>query len=228
LEALDSVYLTYQVPHPLDVLLPTDVLSKYQRVFTFLLRLTRGTWTHFCFTPSINRHSAESVCRALYRMTRSASEPLFPTLNRHRALLDLARFGVHTFVSALAAYAYDTAVRRQFDAFLADVATHAAHALGTTGTDSRFADVFALAEYHSAVLDDVLSACLLRSNQRAAGARVQRCLELVLELSVLMGRRRLGHIEEYQAAPELEAVWQKFQTEKRRLVRRTGAASSSG
>lgn len=35
--------MDYKPPHPLDVIITPDVLSKYQRVFAFLLRLLRGT-----------------------------------------------------------------------------------------------------------------------------------------------------------------------------------------
>jgi hypothetical protein len=40
--ALDFLYLDYKVPHPLQALIPTAVLSKYQRIFALLLRLMRG------------------------------------------------------------------------------------------------------------------------------------------------------------------------------------------
>lgn len=40
--ALDFLYLDYKVPQPLQALIPTAVLSKYQRMFALLLRLTRG------------------------------------------------------------------------------------------------------------------------------------------------------------------------------------------
>ena len=43
--ALDFLYLDYKVPHPLQALIPTAVLSKYQRIFALLLRLMRGEST---------------------------------------------------------------------------------------------------------------------------------------------------------------------------------------
>lgn len=75
-----------------------------------------------------------------------------------------------------------------------------------------FADVFSLAEHHSRVLDDVLSACLLRSGQKAVGDLLRQCMELVLELGVLAGELRDGHAEEYEAALALEEVWARFRT----------------
>jgi hypothetical protein len=34
--------MDYKLPPPLDVVITADVLSKYQRVFSFILRLLRG------------------------------------------------------------------------------------------------------------------------------------------------------------------------------------------
>ena len=40
--ALDFLYMDYKPPRPLEVLISFDILSKYQRMFTFILRLLRG------------------------------------------------------------------------------------------------------------------------------------------------------------------------------------------
>lgn len=40
--ALDFLYMDYQPPGPLSVLIPPTTLSKYHRLFTFCLRLIRG------------------------------------------------------------------------------------------------------------------------------------------------------------------------------------------
>lgn len=40
--ALDFLYMEYQPPRPLRILVGSDVLSKYQRIFAFNLRLLRG------------------------------------------------------------------------------------------------------------------------------------------------------------------------------------------
>ena len=59
--------------------------------------------------------------------------------------------------------------------------------LARLSTPVTFADVFELADAHSDMMDDVLSACLLRSNQWMAGDALQGCTELALELCVLAG-----------------------------------------
>ncbi len=45
--ALDFLYMDYKPPHPLEVLITPEILAKYQRIFTFLLRLTRGDAVSF-------------------------------------------------------------------------------------------------------------------------------------------------------------------------------------
>ena len=40
--ALDFLYMDYKPPRPLEILISSDILSKYQRMFTFILRLLRG------------------------------------------------------------------------------------------------------------------------------------------------------------------------------------------
>jgi len=77
-------------------------------------------------------------------------------------------------------------------------------------TPGTFTDVFELADAHSDVMDDVLSACLLRSSQRTAGDALRGCMETALELCVLAGERRRGRVEEYAAVPLLEKIHASF------------------
>ncbi|KAJ7282938.1 gamma-tubulin complex, DGRIP91/SPC98 component protein [Mycena rebaudengoi] len=189
IEALDFLYMDYKPPHPLDILITPDILSKYQRMFTYLLRIMR----------------VEHALSAVFRMTRSAANPLFPTLTPSNKLLLHLRFIAHSFVSSLAQYILDTAINGNFVPFLAQLTP-----LTAEHTPEAFSDVFALARAHSAVMDDVLTACLLRSGQRGAGDVLRQALELVLEFCVLAGERRTGRMEEYEAAPLLEDLARRF------------------
>jgi hypothetical protein len=40
--ALDFLFIDYKPPHPLNVLITPIILSKYQRLFAFILRMMRG------------------------------------------------------------------------------------------------------------------------------------------------------------------------------------------
>ncbi|GLB36953.1 putative spindle pole body component [Lyophyllum shimeji] len=186
IEALDFLYMDYKPPRPLEVLITPDILSKYQRMFAFILRLMR----------------VEHALMALFRMTRDTSNPIFPTLVSSRQLLLHFRFVAHSLISSLSSYVFDTAIRGNFDPFLAR--------LSSSSDQGSFSDVFALAKSHSAVLDDILTACLLRSGQRAVGTLLKSVMDLVLEFAVVVGERWRGRMEEYQAAPALEDVAKKF------------------
>ena len=198
--------MEYNPPHPLNVLITPGVLSKYHRMFAFNLRLMR----------------VENVVRTLFRLTRRAAQPLFPTLTPAHKLLLHFRFVAHAFIMTLASYVYDIAIGSNIDTFLARLAAASPansppltasagpRPEGGAKSSGAFADVFSLAEHHSRVLDDVLSACLLRSGQKAVGDILRGCMELVLELGVLAGELHDGNLEEYEAAPALEDLWQRF------------------
>ncbi|KAH9892864.1 Spc98 family-domain-containing protein [Cubamyces lactineus] len=210
IEALDFLYMHYQPPHPLDVVVTPSILSKYHRMFAFNLRLMR----------------VESVVRTLFRFTRKAATPLFPTFTPANKLLLHFRFVAHAFVTALSSYVYDIAIGSNMDAFLAHLSAASSSSnsgfpndgddLSASGFGRRgrepvaFADVFALAEHHSRVLDDILSSCLLRSGQKAVGDILRQCMELVLELGILAAGLKDGELEEYEAAPALEELWDRF------------------
>jgi hypothetical protein len=68
------------------------------------------------------------------------------------------------------------------------------------------------------MLDNMLSACLLRSGQKAAGDLLRGALELVLELGVLAGELERERLEEYQAAPLLEDLYATFRIKMSTLV----------
>ncbi|KAG2150815.1 Spc98 family-domain-containing protein [Suillus clintonianus] len=186
IEALDFLYLDYKVPHPLGVIITPDTTSKYQRIFAFLLRVMR----------------VESAIRAAFRMTHQ--DVLFPTLNQSRKLLTHFRFVAHSFVATLSAYIFDVAIGGNFDAFLARIAAC------RLGTSSEFSDVFSLAEAHSTVLNDILSACLMRSAQRAAGDLLCGSLELILEFCVMIGDLKDRRLQEYQASSALDVLFAAF------------------
>lgn len=139
----------------------------------------------------------------MFRLTRTTALPLFPTLSASRRLLLHFRFAAHSFLNTLSTYIYDTAIGGNFDAFLLRITA----CREIPDAPSGFRDVFALAECHSSVLDDILSACLLRSTQRAAGDLLRGTLEVVLEFCVLVGDLKDGRMVEYQASPILGALY---------------------
>lgn len=132
------------------------------------------------------------------------------------------RFVAQSFVFNLSAYIFDTAVGGNFDPFIERLAATAAAASSTPSalrpTTERFSDVFSLSQSHSELLDNILSACLLRSGQREVGDILRQALEVVLEFSVVMGELHRGRLEEYQAGPMVEDLFEKFRGKMLMLV----------
>ena len=117
-------------------------------------------------------------------------------------------------MSSLSGYIFDTAIGGNFDPFLVRLSSSDSE-LPITSANERvleFADVFELAQCHSALLDDILSACLLRSGQKGVGDLLRHSLELVLEFTIVVGELHRGRLEEYQAAPLIEDLFQSFRT----------------
>ena len=112
-------------------------------------------------------------------------------------------------MSSLSGYIFDTAIRGNFDPFLARLSCGDS-SLPTSS--SEFADVFELAQCHSVLLDDILNACLLRSGQKGVGDLLRHSLELVLEFTIVVGELHRGRLQEYQAAPLIEDLFQRFRT----------------
>ena len=148
-------------------------------------------------------------------MTSRGSDPPFATLAQSQKLFLNFRFFASSFVSSLSSYVYDDAIGTTYDAFLKKLDGRGQY--NEQGQD--FADVFALEDYHSRVMDDILSSCLLRSSQKAVGDLLRSVLDIILQFGNLMADRRRGELEEYQAAGPLEDLFDRFIRRLRAFVR---------
>ncbi|KAL5501049.1 hypothetical protein ACEPAH_9436 [Sanghuangporus vaninii] len=201
--ALDFLYMQYKPPNPLRCLITEDILSKYQRIFAFLLRLLR----------------VEAAMRAVFRVTRRCSiGHVFANYPNAQNLVLHFRFAAQAFLTAFSAYVADTAIRGNIDPFIACVRYAEVAATSPSEYIGPFADVYALMQRHSRVLDSVLAACLLRGAQRTVGDILRTLLEVILEFSVLVGNAyrvevsgiRNRAFDEERAARRVEALFAKF------------------
>ena len=147
-------------------------------------------------------------------MSRKASTPVFPTFAASHRLFLRFRFAAHSFVTALSSYVYDTAIRSNFDPFLAALSQSQEAAT----SHPQFTDAFSLADYHSSVMDDILSACLLRSGQKSVGDLLRGSLEIILEFGLLMSDVVAGRLQEYQAVSRLEDLFKQYRNKLTTLV----------
>ena len=150
-------------------------------------------------------------------MSSPGSDPLFQTITPSQKLFEHFRFMTSSFVSTLSSYVYDTAIGGNFDAFLFKLDNTSQQNKGR-GLPS-FSSVFSLAEEHSKLMDDVLSACLMRSAQKPVGDLLRSVLDVILEFGILMSDLSQGQIQEYHATGPLEDLYSSFRKKMITLVR---------
>ncbi|KAL0576300.1 hypothetical protein V5O48_005676 [Marasmius crinis-equi] len=196
-EALDFLYMEYKPPSPLDVVITGDIIFKYQRLYALLLRVLR----------------VEAAIAAVFRMSRPSAAPLFPTLAQPRKLLLHFRFISQQFVGCISEYIYDTAIGGNFGPFLNKLHYR---------DKMPFPDVFSLAEAHSDVMDNILTACLTRTSQRIAGALLRDCLNTILQFAIIVGELHRGRMKEYEAAPAVEDLFNKLRKKVASLIKALG------
>ncbi|CAG8593645.1 4253_t:CDS:10, partial [Ambispora gerdemannii] len=99
LEALDFLYLDYKPPYPINVVITPNSLTKYNSLFTFLLRVLRlDTVVHHIYRLSHHRYS-------LIDEKNDKSDTL-----AQKKLLHRFRFEAQQFMVALHGYVFDSAI----------------------------------------------------------------------------------------------------------------------
>lgn len=135
---------------------------------------------------------------------------------------------IHVFIGAVVGYVFDSAIGRRWDTFVRRMkklqtqsSEHNASSdsgLAHTVEDPIF-DVFTLSEYASSTLDDILSACLLKSRQRAAGTTLRVPMELIMSLGHLLREIASGRLTEAAGIAGMRDLHRNWQTASRNLVR---------
>ncbi|KIM23387.1 hypothetical protein M408DRAFT_77699 [Serendipita vermifera MAFF 305830] len=217
--ALDFLYLDYKPPLPVAALITPEILSKYQRIFNFLLRLLR----------------VETVSRGLFNSILKGP-PLFTQTPHALGLLRRFRFHAHGFVSTLITYIFDTAIGIHLEGFtsrIKDIATR--HNSRTSQSSSRatdeevnqdkislaqvfvdddgipVADIFEIMTDHSLVLDKILGGCVLRTQQRAISEVLEDLMTIVLRLGSLVRDLKRGALTDDDASSQLEKLHYNFE-----------------
>lgn len=210
LAALDFLYLDYKPPLPVAALITPVLLSKYQRLFNFLLRLLR----------------ADTVSRGLFWSIQKGGAGFNSAAAT--ALLRRFRFHTHTFVSVLTSYVFDTVVRTNFDAFNLKLRTieelhymrqREWNQLNTARPGSSHqqeppkpaADIFEVMGDHSKMLDKILGGCMLRTQQRAISDVVEDILSIILLLGSLVRDFKRHALSEEDATAQLQKLHTTFE-----------------
>lgn len=155
LYALDFLRLQYVPPSPLNLVITTASLDKYDYIFKFLLRLLRILFV----VAHLPRHSLNTESRQF-------------------------RMEAHHFVTAVSMYIFQTGIAEHWDVFSSFVSTlehrlseeDASGELGTRVTEG----LAVLREAHEKCLDSILFSLLLRKRQRKVMALMEEIFELIL------------------------------------------------
>ncbi|KAI9655587.1 MAG: hypothetical protein M1821_005381 [Bathelium mastoideum] len=164
LHALDFLRLQYTAPPPLDTIITSVSLQRYDVIFRFLLRIVRVQWfLHHQYHPSTS--GAGSYARN----------------NHGRPYEQLAlrfRFEAHHFVSTMAFYVFNVGVAapwRRFDAYILALEERFGREDYLDREKSTGASVSAVREMHEMMLDIIMTRLYLQEKQ----SRVMLALEEV-------------------------------------------------
>jgi hypothetical protein len=177
LHALDFLRLQYVAPTPLNLVITTTALEKYDYIFKFLLRLLRTLF----------------VVSHLHRDYPDAESRQF-------------RMEAYHFVITLTNYVFQTGIAEHwngFDSFVATVETRLneedlAGELGVRVTEG----VASLRDAHEKCLDGILFALLLRKRQRKIMGLVEEIFEHIL---LFAKRQNSGQVESEESVKGLYA-----------------------
>ncbi|KAF1949566.1 hypothetical protein CC80DRAFT_457373 [Byssothecium circinans] len=155
LYAIDFLRMQYVPPSPLNLVITSSALDKYDHIFKFLLRLLR----------------------ILFVVARLPRE--YPDIESRSF-----RMEAHHFVTALSTYIFQTGIASHWDTFNAYVDTlehrlsaeDAANELGTRVIEG----LGSLRDAHDKCLDSILFSLLLRKRQRKVMALMEEIFELIL------------------------------------------------
>lgn len=195
IEALDFLKLEYRPPSPLDAVITSSSLLKYDAVFKLLLRAVRMLF----------------VVNQLFRDIKTSS------MVRPRSVDPLThsfRIESHHFISAICAYFFD-GVQANWDKLLVRL-ENVEKSLDRDGTDS----LPNLRDFHEAVLDRMMFALILRKRQAQVMILLEEIFSLVLQFARHTRLQNVAFDEAQGAASsgELNAIYEKFKKKVRVFV----------
>lgn len=141
-EALDFLELNYNAAYPLDIVITTVIISKYNRIFTFLLQILRVS-------------TVPKRCFRFLKNTKWHQTNIRDKIFRYRFQMD-------QFMNALQGYVHDTAIQGTWSRFMQHV-----EGMKTSSNDvySIIMEPHTFKEYHEHVLDCILYQCFSKKSQ---------------------------------------------------------------
>lgn len=184
LEAVDFLQLSYSPPYPLNIVITPTIIEKYNRVFSFLLRLFRVR------RVVQNMHRCMQARRGISKINTSAY--LF---------IEPVRFQFAQFVDALHGYVMDAVITSNWKAYMRHLEAMANEATQTNDeehsanntTDTDFTetvklmmDLDTLRTYNEYFVELLLHQCILKRKQQGILRIIETLLGSVLALAALI------------------------------------------
>ena len=195
IEALDYLRLEYKPPSPLNAVITSTSLLKYDAVFKLLLRAARILFV-------VNQLFRDTFARSMAR-----PRGVNPLTQRFR-------IESHHFVSAIGTYFFD-GVQANWAKLLARL-EDVEKSLDGDGTDS-LAD---LRNFHEAVLDQMMFALILRKGQEQVMKLIEDIFGLVLQFArhTRLQNEAFSEAQGAEDSAELKAIYDTFNKQVRVFV----------
>lgn len=192
--ALDFLRLQYKAPAPLESVITSSSLEKYDTLFKLLLRVTRMLYV-------VNQLFQDARDGGRRRRGNNSSS-IAPTVDRFRIE------GYH-FVSAVAGYFFDVGVGetwRIFDYKLDEIEQK----LNDDAISGELEGLHQLRDYHERVLDRILFALLLRKRQEQVMGLLEEIFTAILAFARFSRTSAVGKESGLSEDGEIKELYARF------------------
>ncbi|XP_019761001.2 gamma-tubulin complex component 6 [Dendroctonus ponderosae] len=164
-DVLDCLSLTYKVKWPLNILLPSDVVNRYDRVFKFLLKVNRVSWVMKKLFMELKILAKETGEKEIYLMSSA----------QYRRLHQCRHIMSH-FVQTLQNYIVGDVLQPSWSVFENNLAN-------VSSLDELY-------EAHNVYIKDIIFRCMLHQKSVALRNMVHKIFVVILKFYYYLKSRR--------------------------------------
>lgn len=180
LEAVDFLQLAYSLPYPLNAVITPTIIEKYNRVFTYLLKIVR----------------VRTIVQDMQRLMHDRSSGSHPHDSVYHSIGPL-HFQIIQFLDALHGYIFDAVIAMNWEVYkqrlheLTTVTKRKHRSESSAATKSNESDRFnvdldTLKIYNEYFVELLLHQCILKKKQQGILRVVETLLTCALSLSAML------------------------------------------
>ncbi|XP_028144786.2 gamma-tubulin complex component 6 [Diabrotica virgifera virgifera] len=188
-DVLDCLSLTYKINWPLNILLPTDTIAKYDEVFKFLMKLNRVSWVLKKIFLELKVLARETGQKEIYLM----ASPQYRKLHQCRHIMT-------QFVQTLQNYVVGEVLQSNFAIFEKNLTS-------VTNLDELY-------ETHTLYIKNILFMCLLSQKMTIVKNIIHKTFMVILKFFDYLRSRSWTCEEGSYVHPnfhKLESIFKNFQ-----------------